>query len=132
MFCRYSQNIWKRWMKVILAIMGAVLFGSAYADVSTAQKPEVEHLINFVKNSSCEINRNGRFHKGNEAVSHIQKKYAYFRDKINTTEEFIEYAATKSTMSGKYYLVKCGKAEAVRTKEWLLNELKSYRQKKRT
>lgn len=119
-------------MKLVLTILTAVFLGSANADVSKEQKLEVEHLLKFLKNSSCEINRNGKFHKGNEAVSHIKKKYEYFRDDIDTTEEFVEYTATKSTMSGKYYLVQCGNGEAVRTKEWLLNELKSYRQNKRT
>ena len=119
-------------MKLVLTILTAVFLGSANADVSKEQKLEVEHLLKFLKNSSCEINRNGKFHKGNEAVSHIKRKYEYFRDEIDTTEEFIEYTATKSTMSGKYYLVKCGDGEAVRTKEWLLNELKSYRQNRHT
>ena len=87
--------------------------------------------MKFVKNSSCVIERNGGSHKGNEAVSHIKNKYEYFKDNIDTTEEFIEYTATRSTMSGKYYLVRCGNGEESKTKEWLLNELKSYRQKKR-
>ena len=58
----------------------------------------------------------------------FERKYDYFRDDISTTEEFIEYSASKSTMSGKYYLVKCDSSEAVKTKEWLLNELKRYRE----
>ena len=119
-------------MKLVLVILAAVFLGSANADVSKEQQLEVEHLMKFLKNSSCEINRNGRFHKGDEAVSHIKKKYGYFRDEINTTEEFIEYTATKSTMSGKYYRVKCSDGEEFKTKDWLLNELKSYRQNKHT
>jgi hypothetical protein len=116
-------------MKLVLAIFASVILSSVNADVSKEQQQEVEYLMRFVKHSACEINRNGRFYTGDKAVSHIQKKYDYFRDEINTTEEFIEYAATKSTMTGKYYLVRCGNGEAIRTKEWLLNELNSYRQK---
>ena len=88
-------------MKLILTILAAVFLSPLNADVSEEQKHEIEHLMKFVKKSSCEINRNGSFHKGNEAVSHIKKKYEYFKDDIDTAEEFIEYAATKSTMSGK-------------------------------
>lgn len=119
-------------MKLVLAIFATVFLSFVNADVSGEQKQEVEHLMRFVKNSSCEINRNGRFYTGDKAVAHIQKKYEYFRDEINTTEEFIEYAASKSTMTGKHYLVRCGNGVAIRTKEWLLNELRSYRQRRRT
>jgi hypothetical protein len=116
-------------MKSILAIFIIVISCSASADVSDKQKIEINHLLNFIKNSPCEINRNGQYHKGNDAISHIKKKYDYFRDDISTTEEFIKYSATKSTMSGKYYLVRCGNGRAVKTKAWLLNELKSFREK---
>ena len=55
--------------------------------------------------------------------------YDYFRDRIETTEEFIEYSATKSTTSGKYYIVICEGQPPIRTQEWLLRELDSYRKK---
>jgi len=114
-------------MKHILAI-GLVLFSTSIkADVPPGQKLEVDHLLNFVQHSSCKINRNGKIHEGSAAVSHIKKKYAYFKDEIQTTEQFIELSATKSTLSGKYYMVHCGDGTQVRTKEWLLNELKNYR-----
>jgi len=97
------------------------------ADVPPEQKHEVEHLINFVKTSSCEINRNDQYHDGEKALAHIQLKYDYFRNKIKTTEQFIEYSATKSTMSGKFYLVRCGDQPPQKTKDWLLHELERYR-----
>jgi hypothetical protein len=101
----------------------------AYADVANNEIKEVEHLLNFIKTSSCIIYRNGSRHTGIEAVTHIEKKYDYFRDRIKTTEDFIEYSATKSTMSGKYYTVKCGSENEIRTRDWLLDELKKYREK---
>ena len=114
-----------------LWLIAFILFPfSIYADVTGAQKLEVEHLLHYVESSSCEMYRNGDYHEGHEAASHILKKYDYFRDDITTTEEFIEYSATKSTMSGEYYMVKCGNDAAVKTKEWLLNELKRYRENK--
>ena len=115
-------------MKSALTVFIALFSCFANADVSTRQRIEVDYLLNYVKNSSCKINRNGKFYEGIDAVSHIERKYDYFRDNISTTEEFIEYSASKSTMSGKYYLVKCDSSEVVKTKEWLLNELKRYRE----
>ena len=119
-------------MKHFLAIVFILISTSAIADVSAEQKLETSHLLNFVKNSSCKIIRNGKAYDGNKAVTHIQKKYDYFKDDIETTEQFIELSATKSTMSGKYYTVICSDTHPLRTKDWLLEELRNYRQRERT
>ncbi len=112
---------------ILLVIMALMLTETAQADVPPEQQTEVAHLLQFVKNSRCKVNRNGSIHYGKEAASHIKKKYAYFRKKIKTTEDFIKYSATKSTMSGKYYTVRCDGQKPVRTQDWLLLELQSYR-----
>ncbi|WPD22449.1 MAG: DUF5329 family protein [Candidatus Electrothrix aestuarii] len=104
-----------------------LITGTAHADVPAAQQAEVEHLLSFVQTSTCLIDRNGSSHTGEEAAAHIKKKYDYFSNKIKTTEQFIEYSATKSTMSGSYYTVRCDGQEPIRTRDWLLRELKAYR-----
>ena len=104
-----------------------LLTGAANADVAADQVSEVNHLLAFVKNSGCTINRNGTDHPAEKGISHIQKKYDYFRDDIGNTEEFIEYSATKSTMSGDYYMVICPGKQAIRTQDWLMTELKRFR-----
>jgi len=111
----------------------AVCFASnlIFAGVNPKEESEIDYLIQFVGSSLCKINRNGKFHESGDAVSHIQKKYEYFRDEIETAEQFIEYSATKSTVSGKYYWVKCGDSPSLKTRDWLLNELKRYRGRKR-
>ena len=99
----------------------------ARADVPENKIAEVNHLINFVKTSDCVLNRNGTDHSGEKSVAHIQKKYKYFRKKIKSTEDFIEYSATKSTMSGKYYTVTCPGQKAINSQDWLLTELARFR-----
>mgnify|MGYP001815368572 CR=1 FL=1 len=114
-------------MKIIPLIL--LFFSVALlADVPGEQQAEVNYLLNYVEKSGCVMNRNGSRHNGGEAVSHIQKKYDYFRDEINSTEDFIEYSATKSTMSGKYYTVECPGAEPVKSQDWLLDALQVYRE----
>ena len=114
----------KRLLLSLLAVVSA-----AFADVPPEQLSEVEHLLAFVKNSGCIINRNGTDHPADKGISHIETKYDYFRDDISSTEEFIELSATKSTMSGDYYMVKCPGKETIKTQDWLLTELKKYRTK---
>lgn len=98
------------------------------ADVPEPQKREVLHLLAFVVSTDCTFERNGSKHTGEEAYNHIKRKYGHFRSKITTTEEFIEYSATKSTVSGKEYLVYCDSSAPVTSKNWLLEELDKYRQ----
>lgn len=115
-------------MKNLFLVL-VLVFNNAIADVPAEQLREVEHLLVFVKESGCIINRNGSEYLAKKGLSHIEKKYDYFRDDISSTEEFIELSATKSTMSGDYYTVKCPGKKSIRTKDWLLAELKRYRTK---
>ena len=97
------------------------------ADVPDAQKAEVRHLIDYLRNSDCVMIRNGKSHSGEDGAKHVQRKYDYFRSDISTTEEFIELSATKSTMSNRLYQVQCPGKAAQPSRDWLLEELDSYR-----
>ena len=114
-------------MKALLTILLLTFSYTVFADVPPEQKPEVEHLLEFIRQSDCLMVRNGSEHEGEKAASHIQKKYEYFEDDITTTEAFIEYSATKSTMSGKYYSIKCPDGKEMRSQDWLLEELETFR-----
>ena len=89
--------------------------------------PEVVHLIVFLRDSDCQMIRNGEAHSGADGAKHVQRKYDHFRDEIHSTEDFIEHAASKSTMSGKPYEVHCPGVQPVRSRDWLLRELWSFR-----
>ncbi|MFT5701351.1 MAG: hypothetical protein ACI8ZB_004242 [Desulforhopalus sp.] len=93
---------------------------------------EVEKLIEFVRMSKCTFYRNGSWSEAGKAADHINKKYRYVQKKglVRTTEDFITYAATKSSISGRPYLVKCGDAESQKCAEWLRAELIRLRNKK--
>lgn len=119
-------------MKYTLSAILIIFSLSAYSDITSKEKIEIEYLLNFIKNSPCKITRNGTTYEGVDAVSHIKRKYKYFKEEINTTEQFILLSATKSTMSGKFYMVQCGETKPQKTKEWLLKELKAYRENKNT
>ncbi len=112
-----------------LILLSMLLSGVVNADVPVMQRQEVEHLLAFIKNSGCILDRNGTDYPAKKGLQHIKKKYDYFRDDIKNTEDFIALAATKSTMSGEYYKVKCTGKKIVTTQHWLLSELKKYREK---
>ena len=100
----------------------------ALADVPSAQQHEVQHLLTFIAKSDCTLMRNGKPHTGEEALVHIERKYDYLRKKITTTEGFIELAASSSSMSGSDYRVRCPRLPETKSREWLMQELRRYRQ----
>ena len=101
-----------------------VLHG-AVANANTQQ--EIDHLLDFVANTSCQYDRNGSIHTGLEAKDHINMKYQYYRKKIKTAEDFIKYSATKSKFSGRKYKIHCPGPDVMNTSDWLLEELYEYR-----
>lgn len=114
-------------MSKYIFFIGLFICRAVIADVPAEQLKEVDYLMAFIEKSGCVINRNGTDYPAENGISHIKMKYDHFREDIKSSEEFIEYAATKSTMSGKYYMVTCPGKEAVPTKDWLLTELKKFR-----
>jgi hypothetical protein len=112
-------------MIVCLYLLAAASW--SVAEVPEHQLDEVEHLIDFVRNSDCQMIRNGKRHDAGEAVQHIERKYDHYRNKISNTEEFIAYSATKSLLSGKYYTVRCPNRDEMKVQDWLLEELADYR-----
>lgn len=92
-------------------------------------KDEISHLIKYVSQTQCTYLRNGTSYKGTEAAAHITKKYDYFKDEIHSAEDFIRLSATKSTMFNNLYYIQCQGSVKVPSSQWLLQELKNYRQK---
>ena len=91
-----------------------------------SMQEEINHLLNFIETSDCIFVRNGSRHDPKEAVKHIEKKYNYLKKRIKTTEDFIKGAATKSSLSGRTYMIICNGKE-MKTADWLAAELKTYR-----
>lgn len=111
-----------------ISALWVALYMPCLTQQTLANSLEIQHLLQFIEHSHCIYQRNNHDYTGQEAVAHIQKKYDYFKDDIQTTEDFIELSATKSTMSGKFYNVQCPNKKAMTSKQWLLDELASFRQ----
>jgi hypothetical protein len=103
-----------------------LLLASSSLVVLAETQDEIQHLLRYVESSACEFERNGTVYDSKEARSHIERKYNYVESWVDETEDFIKYAATESSMSGRKYHVTCnGKRQA--SAEWLHDELSRYR-----
>jgi len=86
---------------------------------------EIEQLFSVLEHSNCQFYRNGSWYSAKKASAHLRRKYDYLlkRGRVESTESFIDLAASKSSMSGKPYLVKCGNAAPTESKDWFTKKL---------
>jgi hypothetical protein len=88
---------------------------------------EIQNLLRYIESSGCEFERNGTVYDSEQARSHIERKYDYIESRVDNAEDFIKYAATESSISGKKYHVVCN-GERQTSAEWLQDELSRYRE----
>lgn len=87
---------------------------------------EIEHLLKAVGTSNCIFIRNGKEHSAIDAEDHLRMKYRKGKKYVDTTEQFIERIASKSSFSGDAYYIHCvDKKEP--TSIWLSKKLAEYR-----
>jgi len=110
-------------------LLAFTLHGQAHAAPDTRAQGEIAHLLDYVATPGCQFDRNGSWHDGPEARSHLQQKYDYLikRKLVADAESFIARAATESSMSGKPYQVKCGSGKPVASAAYLKEELQRFR-----
>ena len=87
----------------------------------------VAYLTDQVARSDLTFIRNGEPYSGTEAAKHMHRKYDHFRDEIQTAEDFIDRAATRSLFSGEPYVVVTAAGERLPTAAWLRTLLRECR-----
>jgi hypothetical protein len=119
----------RRSSAVLSLVLGLALLGVAHAAPPAIAQTEINYLLGFIESSGCEFYRNGSWYDAKRAQAHLRDKYEMLAaaDRIHTAEDFIEKAATKSSLSGRPYQVKCRGSEAVTTNQWLRDVLARYR-----
>jgi Family of unknown function (DUF5329) len=87
---------------------------------------EIDFLLTSVAESSCVFIRNGKEYTGAAARDHLQMKRERGGKYFETTEQFIERLASKSSWSGKPYRIRCGETEED-AGDWFNRVLQTYR-----
>ena len=112
-------------------LIATILFVSPAhsATPSPVARDEIDALLMRLKSSGCQFKRNGTWHSAGEAQVHLQRKLDYLlkRGAVASAEQFIERAASKSSVTGQAYLVKCGSRPPVPSAEWLAFQLQVMR-----
>ncbi len=90
----------------------------------------IRYLLQYVRNSEVIFIRNNQEHTAHEAEDHMRKKYQHFQEQIKTPEDFIQFAGTKSLLSGRHYRVRLKNGKTMLSQKWLEIALEEYRKKK--
>jgi hypothetical protein len=127
-----NATLVSRWFwYAALALLAAILFAplAHAASLSPAARLEIDTLLWKMQQSECAFNRNGTWYSADAAQAHLKRKLAYLveRDAVASAEQFIARAASKSSMSGERYQVRCGDHPPVPSRTWLEQELAKIR-----
>ena len=90
----------------------------------------ISYLMNYVENSNLIFIRNSKEHSPAEAAAHMRRKYNYFKDEINTPEDFVRLCASKSLRTGRPYMLRLNDGSELRCDQWMLSVLNRYRREK--
>ena len=110
--------------------MKAVLLALVLAaPIAPAVRAEIDQLLARLEASGCRFNRNGSWYPAAEAKNHLLRKLEYFEERSNvqSAEQFIKRAASRSSVSGQPYLVQCATAAPVESGAWLTLRLQEIR-----
>lgn len=112
-----------------LLILSGITFTVAKAQPPPNVQTEIEYLLQSIETSGCSFYRNGTWYDGAQARAHLRTKYDYLagRQLIVTAEDFIDKVATKSSISGKPYKIRCSDSIEVDSGPWLHQMLGQYR-----
>jgi hypothetical protein len=99
------------------------------APTSAPVRTEIDALLLSLQSSGCQFNRNGSWYSGAEARDHLLRKLGYIegRNTLQSTEQFIELAASRSSSSGQVYQVRCDGQAPVASQVWLTRQLATIR-----
>lgn len=124
------RRLCSAYSRAALVALVAVLPSLCAAQLNPAAQREVAGLLQAVGASGCEFIRGGTAYPADQAQQHLRKKYEYLasRSQLASAEDFVDKAATRSSMLGEVYLIRCSNAAPQPCEQWLRAKLKAMRQ----
>jgi hypothetical protein len=108
-------------LAIAVAFVGATIASPTLAQ--GGHQAEIDFLIARVEQSGCQFVRNGAAHPAPEAAKHLRMKLGAARRSLSA-EQFIEHVASKSSISGAPYLIRCSGRTDEPSAAWLRRALK--------
>lgn len=106
------------------AAEGPVDTDRARADSTEEEAARIRQLIDHIRSLEGAIFiRNGEEHTAIEAAEHLERKWDFAGDDIQTAEQFIDDLASKSSTTGEDYIIRVNDGTEIASGEYLHQQL---------
>jgi hypothetical protein len=111
-------------MWVIVAVLLLCTCAQAAPGDADVEKKKIESLISTVENlKDAKFVRNGTEYDCKAAAQHMRDKWEYAGSKVKTARDFISVIASKSSQSGKPYVIRFKDGKEVESGKYLTEQL---------
>jgi hypothetical protein len=116
-------------MKKISAVLAILLLlvavGVCARDLSEAAR--IQYLIASVEAlEGAKFIRNGSEHDARAAADHLRLKLKAAGNKVKTAEDFIKFCASRSSITGKPYLIRLADGTTLESEVFFRNKLRTF------
>jgi hypothetical protein len=115
-------------MKNIMVTVFVILalFSGAVSAQDNIEKKKIEFLISSVENlKGAKFIRNGSEYDGKKAAEHLRMKLQNALV-VQTADDFIRLCASKSSITGKPYMIRLSDGKTIKSEEYFRGKLKEY------
>ncbi len=98
--------------------------GGPLQSSALTEEQKINHLIQYIEKSKVTFIRNGSEYNAIDAAKHLRTKREKAGKRVKTAREFIDYIASKSSMSGEAYKIKFPNGVIMPVRDVLYYELK--------
>jgi hypothetical protein len=110
--------------KFLFILLLAVFCISQAFAMSDTEKKKIDFLLSKIESSNLTFIRNGKSYTGKDARNHLQNKIDYAGNRLTTADDFINYIASNSSITGRSYYVKTSDGKKMEARQWLEDTLK--------
>jgi len=124
----FVSDLYARLLIPVIAV-SACSFPFASADTLPSpgklmETEKIELLISSIETmQDARFIRNGKEYSSAKAAQHLRKKWSHVKKRISTADQFIEYIASKSSISNKPYQIKLADGSIVTSEAVLRKRL---------
>lgn len=109
---------------LLFAAMLLCLASATAADeISAQEKQKIEYLINHLETmKDATFIRNDKEYDARTAAFFLRRKWQVNKDKVRTSEDFIERIASRSSTTGKPYRIRMKNGKEIECGDYLNND----------
>jgi hypothetical protein len=112
---------------LILSVVVLALLSGVVKAQDNSERSKIEYLIGSIETLNGAIFiRTSTEYDGKAAAKHLRKKLQNAGGNVKTADDFITLCASKSSISGKPYLIKSSDGNTIKAEQYFREKLREY------